>query len=68
MKRAMDNSCHQKDDQQETTPVQPCKENAQGTTLGSVQGTQEQHYQSSMAGSLELHQRRPADQPGRREL
>ena len=68
MKHAMGDSCHQEDDQWETTPVQPCKENAQGPTLSSVQGTQEQHHQSSTEGSLELHQRHPADQPGWQEL
>ena len=50
--RTMDNLYNQKDDQQETAPVQPFK----GPTFVSVQVTLEQQYQRSAEDSLESYQ------------
>ena len=50
----MDN---QKDDQQDTAPVQPFQEN--GPTVVSVQVTLEQQHQSSAEDSLESYQPNP---------
>ena len=57
--RTMDNHYNQKDDQQETTTVQPFKENVQGPTFGSVQVTHKQQHQSSAEDSLESYQPKP---------
>ena len=56
-----DDTCHQKDGQQERALVQLCKENTQRPTSGSVQDTQETVHPGSMEDRYQQHH---SNQPG----